>query len=208
MSTTARIDYKHELRELYGAGPEPVMVEVPELAYLMIDGRGDPNTATEYREAVEALYSVAYAAKFAIKRAPGGVDFGVLPLEGLWWIPEMSEFTTEDKSAWHWTVMIMQPEIVTGEVLAVALATAAKKKLPHAIRHLRFERFAEGQAAQLMHIGPYAAEGPTIERLHAFIAQRGYARAGKHHEIYLSDPRRTAPGKLKTIIRQPITAAA
>jgi hypothetical protein len=185
--------------ELYAAGREPVIVEMPELGYLMIDGHGDPNTATAYGEAVEALYTIAYAAKFAIKRAPDGVDYGVLPLEGLWWTPDMSTFTTEDKSAWCWTTMIMQPDVVTPEVFEEALEKAAEKKSPETIGRLRLERFAEGPAAQTMHIGPYAAEGPTIERLHAFIAQQGYERAGKHHEIYLSDPRRAAPEKMKTV---------
>ena len=207
MSTTTRIDPKRELRELYTAGHEPVKVEVPELAFLMIDGHGDPNTTTEYGEAIEALYTVAYTAKFAIKRAPGGVDYAVPPLEGLWWTPDMSTFTTHDKSAWYWTMMIMQPDVVTPEVFEAALEKASKKKSPETISRLRLERFAEGLAAQIMHIGPYAAEGPTIERLHAFIAEQGYERAGKHHEIYLSDPRRAAPEKLKTIVRQPIAAA-
>ncbi|MGA2470913.1 MAG: GyrI-like domain-containing protein [Solirubrobacteraceae bacterium] len=208
MPTTTRIDYKHELRELYAAGREPGIVEVPELTYLMIDGHGDPNTATEYGEAVEALYAVAYAAKFAIKRAPDGVDYGVLPLEGLWWTPDISTFTTDDKSAWYWTMMIMQPDVVTAEVFADAVEKAAKKKSPQTIGRLRLERFTEGPAAQMMHLGPYAAEGPTIKRLHAFIAQQGYEHAGKHHEIYLSDPRRAAPEKMKTILRQPIAAAS
>jgi hypothetical protein len=184
------------------------MVEVPELAYLMIDGSGDPNTAVEYGEAVEALYTVAYAARFAVKRNRDGIDYGVMPLEGLWWTPDMSTFTTEDKSAWYWTMMIMQPDAVSQEVFEEALEKAAKKKSAETIDRMRLERFAEGPAAQIMHVGPYAAEGPTIGRLHAFIAEQGRERAGKHHEIYLSDPRRAAPEKLKTIVRQPIAAAS
>ena len=208
MSTTTRIDPKRELRELYTAGHEPVKVEVPELAYLMIDGHGDPNTAVEYAEAIEALYTVAYTAKFAIKRAPDGVDYGVPPLEGLWWTPDLSTFTTEDKAAWCWTMMSMQPDLVTPEVFDEALEKASRKKPPETIGRLRLERFTDGPAAQIMHIGPYATEGPTIQRLHAFIAEQGYERAGKHHEIYLGDPRRAAPEKLKTILRQPIAVAS
>ena len=208
MTATRKIDYKRELRELYAPGREPVMVDVPELAYLMADGHGDPNTAPEFSEAIEALYTVAYAAKFAIKRAPEGIDYGVMPLEGLFWTPDMSTFTTEDKPAWDWTLMIMQPDLVTPEVFGEAQVTAAKKKSLDAIGRVRVERFAEGLAGQIMHIGPYAAEGPTIQRLHAFIAEQGYERAGKHHEVYLSDPRRAAPEKMKTIVRQPITAAS
>jgi hypothetical protein len=109
MTETAKLDYKRELRELYAPGGEPVIVDVPDLAYLMIDGHGDPNTAPEFSEAIEALYTVAYAAKFAVKRAQGGIDYGVMPLEGTFWTPDMSTFATEDKSAWAWTLMIMQP---------------------------------------------------------------------------------------------------
>jgi hypothetical protein len=207
MSAT-KIDFKRELRELYAPAREPSLVEVPDLAYLMIDGHGDPNTAVEYSEAIEALYTVAYTAKFALKRAPEGIDYGVMPLEGLWWTPDMSTFTTEDKSAWEWTMMIMQPDHVTPKVFDEVRATATKKKSLSAIGRVRLERFAEGLAAQILHIGPYAAEGPTIQRLHAFIAEQGYERAGKHHEIYLSDPRRASPEKMKTIVRQPIATAS
>jgi len=208
MPTTTKVDFKRELRELYAPGREPVIVDVPELAYVLIDGHGDPNTAPGFSEAIEALFTVAYTAKFAVKRAAAGIDYGVMPLEGLFWTPEMSTFTTDDKSAWDWTLMIMQPEQVTPEVFGEARAAATKKKSLDAIGRVRLERFAEGRAAQILHIGPYAAEGPTIQRLHAFIAEQGYRRAGKHHEIYLGDPRRAAPEKLKTIVRQPIAAAS
>ncbi len=205
MSAT-KIDFKRELRELYAPALEPSLVDVPELAFLMIDGHGDPNTVPEYVKAIEALYAVAYTAKFELKRAPDGIDYGVMPLEGLWWVPDMSKFTTEDKSAWNWTMMIMQPDQVTTEVFEEARAKATKKKSRDAIGQVRLERFAEGLAAQIMHIGPYAAEGPTIQRLHAFTAEQGYERAGKHHEVYLSDPRRASPDKMKTIVRQPVAA--
>jgi hypothetical protein len=203
-----KIDFKRELREFYAPGGEPELVDVPELQFAMIDGHGDPNVAPEYRDAVQALYAVAYAARFALKRAPDGLDYGVMPLEGLWWVPDMSAFTIEDKSAWDWTAMIMQPEQVSAEVFQAARAAAANKKPSlEALRRVRLERFAEGPAAQLLYRGAYADEGPTIRRLHAFIAEQGYERAGKHHEIYLGDPGRTAPEKLKTIIRQPVAAA-
>jgi hypothetical protein len=205
-ASAKRIDFKRELCEYYSAGREPAIVDVPEMAFLMIDGHGDPNTAVEYREAIEALYSVAYTAKFTLKHA-GVVDYGVMPLEGLWWVPDMSKITTADKSAWDWTAMIMQPDQVTSDVFEDARAKAAEKKSLPAISRMRFERFAEGPSAQIMHIGPYSAEGPTIQRLHAFIAAQGYELAGKHHEIYLGDPRRSAPEKLKTIVRQPFAAA-
>ncbi len=205
---TTKVDFKREYKELYTAPREPVLVDVPELAFLMIDGHGDPNTAAEYSQAIEALFTVAYTLKFAIKRAGDGFDYGVMPLEGLWWASDMSSFATVEKSDWEWTAMIMQPDEVTDELVQRALGEAvAKRPLPAAAK-LRLERFHEGPSAQVMHVGPYAAEGPTIERLHAFIAERGLALRGKHHEIYLGDPRRSAPEKLKTVIRQPVSDAS
>ena len=203
----AKIDFKRELPELYAPSRKPALVEVPELSFLMVDGHGDPNTSSEYREAVQALYAVSYAVKFAIKRGPDGFDYAVMPLEGLWWVPDMATFTIDDKSDWNWRAMIMQPTPVTDEIVAAVSATATKKKTLAAIGLMRLERFAEGLAAQVLHLGPYAAEGPTIDRLHTFIAEQGYERAGKHHEVYLSDPTRTAPEKVRTIIRQPVAAA-
>jgi hypothetical protein len=202
---TTASDLEQELKQLYRARQTPELVEVPELSFLMIDGHGDPNISDRYRDAVQALYGVSYTLKFALKRA-GGPDYRVAPLEGLWWVEDMARFTTEDKSAWDWTAMIRQPLEVTPELVAEVAAEVAEKKQLPATRELRLERFAEGRAAQVLHLGPYADEGPTIERLHAFIEERGCARRGKHHEIYLSDPRRTAPERLKTIIRQPVTA--
>jgi hypothetical protein len=199
-----KVDFKRELHAFYSAGSEPVIVDVPEMAFLMIDGHGDPNTASEYGEAIAALYPAAYAAKFAVKGGSGGLDFAVMPLEGLWWVSDMSMFTPDDKSAWDWTILIMQPDQVTQEIVEEAKAKVAKKNPSEAVTGVRLERFAEGRAAQVMHVGPYSAEAPTIAGLHSFIADRGYVRAGKHHEVYLSDPRRTAPGKMKTIIRQPV----
>jgi hypothetical protein len=205
--TATKVNFKVEHKELYRAKREPALVDVPELGFLMVDGHGDPNTATEYTQAVEALYTVSYSLKFAIKRARDGFDYGVMPLEGLWWVRDMSKFTSSKKSDWDWTAMIMQPDQVTQDLLEDALANAtAKKSLPAAAK-LRLERFREGPAAQVMHIGPYDAEGPTIKRLHELIAESGRTRRGKHHEIYLSDPRRCAPEKLRTIIRQPVDAA-
>jgi hypothetical protein len=189
---------------LYRARQTPELIDVPELTFLMIDGHGDPNVSDRYREGIQALYAVSYTLKFAIKRA-GGPDHRVGPLEGLWWVDDLTRSTMEDKSAWDWTAMIRQPaDVTTRLVEEVALEVADKKQLP-AVRELRLERFAEGHAAQILHVGPYAEEGPTIERLHAFIDEQGYARRGKHHEIYLGDPRRTAPARLKTIIRQPVS---
>jgi hypothetical protein len=189
---------------LYAPTTTPAMVDVPEFTYLMIDGAGDPNTSQDYTDAIAALFAVSYGLKFAIKRSPGGFDYGVMPLEGLWWVDDMATFSVTDKAAWQWTAMIMQPDEVSTEQVEEAVRNAvARKSLPAAPK-LRMERFREGRAAQVLHVGPYRDEGPTIERLHAFIADQGYARAGRHHEIYLSDAQRTAPERLRTVIRQPL----
>jgi hypothetical protein len=169
----------------------------------MIDGHSDPNTSDDYRDAISALFTLSSTAKFALKRA-GVVDYGVMPLESLWWVPGAPTLEAEDKSSLSWTAMMMQPDEVTPDVLADAVAQAAKKAPAAAVEAVRLERFAEGRAAQVMHIGPYSAEGPTIAVLHAFIADNGCEPAGKHHEIYLRDPRRAAPERLKTVVRQPV----
>ena len=200
-----QIDYKKTLKHLYQpSAREVVQVDVPPLNYLMVDGQGDPNTAPAYAEAVEALFTVSYTLKFMVKKGPLALDYGVMPLEGLWWADEWSAFVTGDRSHWQWTMMIMQPEVVTPDLVSQALADVQKRKNPPALARLRFETFAEGTCAQILHIGPFTAEGPTIETVHAFIDARG-RRAGKHHEIYLSDIRKAAPAKWRTIIRQGLT---
>lgn len=199
-----KIDYKKELKHLYQASAKKIEeLDVPELSYLMIDGQGDPNTSSAYSEAVEALFSVSYTAKFMIKKGVLAIDYAVMPLEGLWWAEDMTAFTANDKSRWQWTMMIMQPEFVTDEIIAGATDTVNKKKKLPALSQLRFESFTEGRSAQIMHIGPFTEEGPTIERLHQHIQAHGKL-SGKHHEIYLSDIRKAAPEKWKTIIRQPM----
>lgn len=180
-----------------------VQVEVPTFRFLMIDGEGDPNTSQEYAQAVEALFSVSYAAKFMVKKGAQGIDYAVMPLEGLWWADDMSAFAANDKSKWKWTMMIMQPDFVAGEVNAAAMSAATKKTGLSAVGRLRLEPFTEGVCAQVLHVGPFSAEGPTIERLHRFIDART-GRTGRHHEIYLSDIRRADPAKWKTIIRHPM----
>jgi len=203
----AKIDLKKEMKELYNPpSKEAVMVSVPPTNYLMVDGAGDPNTTPEVPAAIEALYPVAYTLKFMVKKEQA-VDYGVMPLEGLWWADDMTQFTPENKAIWKWTYMIMQPQYVSGEMVKRALAEVEKKKNPPALPKVRFESFAEGTAAQIMHIGHYSAEGPTIERLHGFIKEKGYKFDGlaqKHHEIYLSDVRKAAPEKWKIVIRQPV----
>jgi hypothetical protein len=201
---SSALDYKKELKHLYRPSAKAyAVVDVPPMNFLMIDGHGDPNTAQEYQEAVEALYAVAYALKFTSKKEKG-MDYVVPPLEGLWWAENMETFTTEDKSAWDWTMMIMQPEWVTRDMFEKALKQVEKKKDLPALSKLRLEAYHEGLSVQILHIGPYDAEAPTIAGMHAFAAENGYQLAGKHHEIYLGDPRRVAPEKLKTVLRQPV----
>ena len=201
----AKIDIKKELKHLYNSSAkEFTIVDVPEMNFLMVDGSGDPNTAKEYTDAIQALYTVSYTLKFMVKRGEAAIDYGVMPLEGLWWVDDMNQFREDKKNEWKWTAMIMQPEYITRDLFDLALKEAKKKKDLPALSKLRFSSFSEGPASQIMYYGPYSNEGPTIKRLHKYIEQNGYALSGKHHEIYLSDPRRSAPEKLKTIIRQPM----
>ncbi len=203
----AKIDLKRELKNLYTVTPGAVsVVDVPPMHVLMIDGHGDPNSAAEYKAAVEALYGLAYPLKF--RRKKDGRDYTVMPLEGLWWAEDMREFSVDHKGDWLWTMMIMQPLEVTPELFAEVLAEVKRRKDAPALDHVRFEQYDEGRSAQVMHVGSYAAEGPAIQRLHAFIEAEGFERRGKHHEIYLGDPNKSAPEKLRTILRQPVAERA
>jgi hypothetical protein len=203
-----KIDFKKKMKPLYSPNAKEVTsVIVPEMNFIIVDGMGDPNTAQEYTDALEALYGVSYTLKFMLKKGKKSVDYTVPPLEGLWWADDMTQFIKGNKDLWKWTAMIMQPEYVTAALFHEALEQVAKKKQLPAIPKLRFEKFSEGTAAQILYIGPYSDEGPTIERIHQFIFAQGGKLSGKHHEIYLSDPRKTAPLKLKTIIRQPYKEA-
>ncbi|HWA19897.1 MAG TPA: GyrI-like domain-containing protein [Devosia sp.] len=199
------LDLKKTHKSLYSAPvATPVIVDVPKMNFLMADGMGDPNTSPEFAAAIEALYGVAYTLKFTFKRAPRPLDFVVMPLEGLWWADDMSAFLKGDRKRWKWTLMIMQPDYVSAKDVADAKVLMHDKKPDAPLDLVRLEAFHEGKSAQIMHIGPFLAEGPNIEKVHAFIASSGGKLRGKHHEIYLSDMRRTAPEKLKTIIRQPM----
>ncbi|MDJ0924022.1 MAG: GyrI-like domain-containing protein [Acidimicrobiia bacterium] len=200
----ASIDLKRVYKEHYSArAGKPALVEVPPRSFLMIDGNGDPNTAQEYADAVAALYPLAYGLRAAVKKETGD-GYTVMPLEGLWWADDMSRFSVERKGDWKWTMMICQPDLVTGAMADEVIPEVTRKKNLVAGHKVRLEVYDEGPAAQVMHIGPYAAEAPTIELLHDFIAARGLALSGLHHEIYLGDPRKSDPAKLKTIIRQPV----
>lgn len=199
-----KIDLKKDLKHLYQpSANEVVEVDVPTMNFLMVDGAGDPNASQAYTDAVEVLFMVSYAAKFLVKKGASAVDYGVMPLEGLWWADDLSKFSTNDKSNWKWTAMIMQPTFVTSDIVERAISDVTKKKNPSGIARVRLDRLSEGRCAQIMHIGPFSEEGPTIEKVYRFIDSRG-RRTGKHHEIYLSDIRKADPSKWKTIIRQPM----
>lgn len=199
----AKLDLKKELKYLFHApSKHAVLVDVPPMNFLMVDGEGDPNTSLSFAEAVEALFAVAYTVKFMVREGSGGIDYGVMPLEGLWWADDMSAFAEGRKSRWKWTLMLMQPGFVTRETVAMAIEGVKRKKNPAALPLLRFEEFSEGRCAQILHVGPFSEEGPAIEKVHRFIDAIG-RKNGKHHEIYLSDTRRADQSKWKTIVRQP-----
>jgi hypothetical protein len=199
----SKLDLKKEYREFYNPSAKAIsVVDVPEFQFLMVDGSGDPNTSPAYRESLEALYAMSYTLKFMSKAE--GIDYTVMALEGLWWVDDMNQFSMEDKSAWSWTSMMMQPDHLTEAHFEAAREQVREKKNPPALERIRFEPFREGLSVQIMYFGPYAEEGPTIARLHQFATDSGYQLRGMHHEIYLGDPRRTAPEKLRTVIRQPV----
>ncbi|MDQ3578485.1 MAG: GyrI-like domain-containing protein, partial [Actinomycetota bacterium] len=183
------------------------LVDVPDLQYISIDGRGDPNTSPEYADAVESLYAVAYTVKFASKSL--GRDFTVGPLEGLWRSTDMTSFTRRDKTAWDWTMLISQPVWITPDMIADAREQAARKKQLRGLGGISLRTLTEGRSVQILHIGSYDDEAPALHRLHdEYLPENGLTFNGDHHEIYLSDARRTAPAKRKTILRQPVKALA
>jgi hypothetical protein len=189
-----KIDLKNEYKELYKVSPKKmVLVTVPELNYLMVDGQGDPNNSHQFQDAVNALFSVSYTIKFMFKKGEQQIDYGVMPLEGLWWTEDVNNFSMENKAAWKWILMIMQPDFVTNTIVEQAKEQAGKKKDLPSLNQLRLKTMNEGLCAQVLYIGPYSDETSTIIKLHDFIKDNGYKLHGKHREIYLSDMRRTAP---------------
>jgi hypothetical protein len=193
------------LKQFYSPSvKQPQTVTIPPMNFLMIDGHGDPNTTPDYSAVVSALYTLSYTLKFDLKKLGTTPDYKVFPLQGLWWSSNMDDFVTGAKSNWDWTMMIAQPDWITPEDIIRAKTKALAKVTKAVLDRVRFEPYDEGLAVQLMHIGPYSAEGPNIARLHQFAFDQGYKLTGKHHEIYLGDPNKAAPEKLKTIIRQPV----
>ena len=203
-----KTDFKKSLDSYRARAGEFRVLEVPPLRYLMVDGHGDPNTAQEYADALAALYPVAYKLKFASRRELDR-DYVVPPLEALWWAPDMDAFTSaRDKSQWDWTAMLMVPDWITPEMFDAAVAKVSAMTRPASLAKVRLEVLDEGTSVQTLHLGPYDDEAATLAELHhEFIPSAGLAMTGKHHEIYLSDPRRVAPPKLRTILRQPVVPA-
>jgi hypothetical protein len=203
------LDLKKDLKYLYTpSAKQPVLVEVPEMQFAMVTGRiqpGEtPGTSPAFEQAMQALYGISYTLKFASKlRKEDAVDYPVMALEALWWV-EDGQFDISKPGNWHWQAMMMQPDHMTPGMYTDALAQLHKKKPNPALDLLRLERFHEGLCVQIMHIGPYAAEPATLEKMEAFTRQEGYRLQHDHHEIYLGDPRRAAPDKLKTVLRHPV----
>lgn len=196
-------DYKKDLKEFYNPSSKVVSeVVVPKMNFLMIEGKGNPGVCQEYTDAIQTIYPVAYTIKFAIKKSTG-FDFGVMPLEGLWWAEDMNDFTNGNRDNWLWTLMIMQPEVVTKEIFESAKSKVQCEKKQPSIDKIHFESYADGKSAQLMHIGPFSEEGPNIMRINKYFTDLGGKPSGKHHEIYLSDIRKVNPAKMKTVLRQP-----
>ncbi len=203
----SKFDWKKDLKHLYNPSPKTVSeVVVPPMNFIKMDGAGDPNQPGVLSEVLGTLYALSYTLKFACKKS-SGLDYAVMPAEGLWWVdgePEPAFDILGDRTRWRWTLMVGQPDAVTPPMFAAAVEAVRAKKNPVNLDAARFEAYEEGLVAQVMHLGPYSEEQPTIERLHAFIHDSGRKLTGLHHEVYLNDPTRTAPDKLRTIIRQPM----
>ena len=196
-----KIDLKKQFKYLYSPSSEKVeIVDVPELKFIMIDGSGEPSSAT-FQNAIQSLYNLAYTTKFSLK-IERGLDYPVMALEGLWWVGDSEEFDMNARDRWKWTLMVMQPEFITGDLLSETVKKLEQKG--KTLESFRLETFHEGLAAQVMHVGPYSTESKTIEKIREFMKANSYLPNGKHHEIYMGDPRRSAPTKLKTILRQPV----
>ena len=202
---TTKVDPKRELACYRARRDRPELVTVPDLQYLMIDGHGDPNTAPVYAEALASLYPLAYRLKF-LSRNELGRDHVVMPLEALWWSADLASFTSaRDTSRWSWTLMIMVPPWIEEEHVARSRVAARAAGAPDRVGEVRLERYEEGLCVQTLHVGPYDAEGPVLAAMHdEFIPANGLKMTGHHHEVYLSDPRRTAADRLRTILRQPV----
>jgi len=201
-----KVDFKKVLKEFYSPKNTDSwqLVDVPEMNFLMVDGEGNPNTAQSFADAIGALYPVSYALKFMSKKELGK-DYGVSMLEGLWYADDMAIFEKAEKDSYKWTLMVMQPEWITAAMVEDAIQQVAAKKNPAALSKLYFKPYYDGLSLQLLHVGTFDAEAPKLKELHCtYMPAQGYEFAGHHHEIYLSDMRKVAPEKLRTILRQPV----
>ncbi|MEU7925422.1 GyrI-like domain-containing protein [Micromonospora sp. NPDC049801] len=207
--TNGKVDFKKSLDAYRAQRGRFRIIDVPDMRYLMTDGHGDPNTSPALADAIAALYPVAYRLKFASKRDLGR-DYVVPPLEGLWWAEDMESFTTaRDKSRWSWTLMLMVPGWIDQSRFATAVEQAGAKRRPTRLDDVRLQTLREGRCVQTLHVGSFDDEAAVLRQLHhGFIPREGLRMAGRHHEIYLSDFRRTAPDKQRTILRQPVTVNA
>lgn len=197
------IDHKKIFKEYYNPPRQPAILDVPEMNYLKIDGHGNPNDSEEFAEKTQLLYAFSYALRFAVKKSMH-IAYTVMPLEGLWWAQEMDTFLTREKDAWSWTLMIMQPAIITADMVEAGREEVIRKKKLPQVSEVRFEPYAPGEAVTMMHIGSYDDETENIRWMHTYAHEHGYQLHGFHQEIYLSDPRKTAPEKMKTVLRQPL----
>ena len=197
------VDIKKDMKEFYQPPVSPVFVNVPEMNFLMLSGAGHPDSEL-FQNTIQTLYAAAYGIKFALKKQSNATEYVVPPLEGLWWTQNEAVFDIEHKENWAWTLMIIQPDFITQDTFQVVVEGLSKKKNMPLLSQVKIEAFCEGLCVQLMHIGPYSAEPPNIIKMHQYAEAAGYKLHGKHHEIYLGDPRRTTSEKLKTVLRQPI----
>lgn len=197
------VDLKRIYKDHYTANAKPALVEVLPRPYLMVPGRGDPNTSQEYADAIATIYPVAYGLRKAVKEA-SNIAYTVMPLEGLWWVDDLASLSFEDKTNWNWIAMICQPDEVTAEMADSVIPRVTADKNLAAGDIARLETFGDGLAVQILHVGPDSDEQPTIARLHHHIETEGFQFRGRHHEIYLSDARNSPPAKLHTILCQPV----
>ncbi len=203
----AKLDLKKKFPKLYNpSAKSPVILAIPPMKFFMIDGKGNPNTAQEYKDAVETLYNVSYMLKMKVVKVKSNTrDYTVPPLEGLWYMDDMNKFKADNKEEWKWTMMIRIPDHVSDSEIAKGLELTKKLKDPPLFDKLRVEDYDEGTVVQILYFGAYSEEHDTIVSLHTYAKEHNYQLRGHHHEIYLSDPRRTKPERLKTVLRQPIT---
>jgi len=197
-----KLDLKKELKAVYTAKKDPTILTVPAIQYVTFAGKGDPNTSELFQSAMGVLYGMAYTLKFMLKDE--GKDFTVMPLEGQWWSDDIKDFSEGNKDQWFWKVMIALPDYVTEKYFLKAQESLQEKKNPPNLAKAKLERLEDGLSVQVMYIGPYSDEGPAIKAMHHYAEEQGYTLRGKHREIYMGNPQRTAPEKLKTILRHPL----